>query len=139
MFRKFVYNFQQWMIGRNGMDALNICLLVLYLILAFFSSISGGFMGKYIWNSLALFSIIICFFRMFSKNRSQRYQENLKFLNIWNKVKNKVSIFIRQMKEYETHRFFTCKSCGQVIRVPKGKNKICITCPKCKNEFIKKT
>ena len=37
------------------------------------------------------------------------------------------------------HRYFTCPRCHQTVRVPRGKGKIAITCPKCKEKFTKKT
>lgn len=135
MFRTFMQRFQQWMIGRNGNDALNLFLLIMYVLVSFLGSLTRF----YILNSLAFLCLIFCIFRMFSKNTSQRYQENAKFLTWWNKIKGKCSIWVKRGKEHKTHSYFTCKSCGQTIRVPKGKGKICITCPKCKNEFIKKT
>ena len=37
------------------------------------------------------------------------------------------------------HRYFTCKQCKTICRVPVGKGKIIITCPKCGHQFIKKS
>ena len=50
----------------------------------------------------------------------------------------------RAKKAYEKeqkkiYKFYTCGQCGQKVRVPKGKGKIEITCPKCRNTFIKRT
>ncbi|MCR4675383.1 MAG: hypothetical protein K5675_10245 [Lachnospiraceae bacterium] len=42
-------------------------------------------------------------------------------------------------EQKKIYKFYTCSSCGQKVRVPKGKGKIEITCPKCKNTFIKRT
>ena len=36
-------------------------------------------------------------------------------------------------------KFFKCPACRQKIRVPRGKGKIEITCPRCGDRFIKKT
>ena len=33
----------------------------------------------------------------------------------------------------------TCPKCKQQVRVPRGKGKIAITCPQCREKFIKKT
>ncbi len=43
----------------------------------------------------------------------------------------------RQDKRY--YRFYNCPNCNQKVRVPKGRGKIEITCPKCHTSFIRKT
>ena len=65
-------------------------------------------------------------FRMFSRNLNARAAENRRYCAIIHRRK-------------ATHRIFKCPNCAQKIRVPKGKGKICIKCPKCRIEFIKKT
>ena len=45
----------------------------------------------------------------------------------------------KRWAQRSTYRFFKCPQCKQTVRVPKGRGKICITCPKCKTEFIKKS
>ena len=32
-----------------------------------------------------------------------------------------------------------CPGCGNTLRVPKGKGKLYVTCPRCGERFIKKT
>ena len=56
-----------------------------------------------------------------------RYQENRRFLLLLDRVKDR------------QHRYFDCPKCRQPVRVPRGKGKIAITCPKCKEKFIRKT
>jgi V/A-type H+-transporting ATPase subunit E len=51
------------------------------------------------------------------------------------KIKKKQE-YARQLKDY---RFFKCPTCQQKVRVPKGKGKIKIHCPRCHNDFIKKS
>ena len=127
--------FQRFMAGRYGVDELskflNIVLLVL-LILSIF--IRSG-----ILYLLALGILIYSYFRMFSRNISKRYEENQKFVNFryrsvvkWNNFKKRFA----QRKEY---RFYHCPQCKQMVRVPRGRGKICITCPKCRTEFVKKS
>ena len=43
-----------------------------------------------------------------------------------------------RLKDRE-HRYFDCPKCRQLVRVPRGKGKIAITCPRCREKFVKKT
>ncbi|MFR9190485.1 MAG: hypothetical protein ACLVL7_09865 [Anaerotruncus massiliensis (ex Togo et al. 2019)] len=43
------------------------------------------------------------------------------------------------LRDARTHRRFRCPSCGQKVRVPRGKGRICITCPRCRVEFVRRT
>ena len=73
------------------------------------------------------------------KNISKRYQENNKFLRIWNIIKNKINYVPQRIKSLKDYRYFKCSNCKQTLRVPRGKGKLSITCPKCKNVMIKKS
>ncbi len=126
---------QQFMIGRYGADDMGKFMSACSII----SLLISMFTGWQFFYWLGLFLIIYLYFRMFSKNVSKRYQENQKFLGIRNKVTGKWSIFKKHAAESKTHRFFKCPQCKQKVRVPKGRGKICITCPKCRNEFVKKS
>ena len=57
--------------------------------------------------------------------------------------KNKVLGWFRRGKarwqDRKTHRYFRCPQCRATVRVPRGKGKIRITCPKCKHQFVKKS
>ena len=139
--------FRQFMIGRYGNDDLNMALLVLYVI----ASLLFAFLHWSILLLLCYVGIFIIFFRMFSKNTRKRYQENQKFLKTFGplvgrfkgmgKGKNGYNPYqtYQKPKKEKDHKVFQCGKCGQKIRVPKGKGKIVITCPKCKQEFIKRT
>jgi len=126
---------QRFMAGRYGADQLGQVIMGISLVLLVISMFSR-------WNIfyvLALGLMIYEYYRMMSKKVSKRYEENQKFMNLryravvkWNQKKE----HFRQRKIYH---FYKCPSCKQKIRVPKGKGKICITCPKCKTEFIKKS
>ena len=76
---------------------------------------------------------------MFSRDYNRRYAENQKFLTWQNKVKYKVNNWKRGITDRKTHHIYKCPSCGQKIRVPRGKGKIIVTCPKCRTEFQKKS
>ena len=101
------------------------------------------FRGTMISLVLILFSyfmIVLYFFRCFSRNIYKRQMENQKFLKAWNPVKNYFKFCRLRMKERSgTKKLYRCPKCHQTIRVPKGRGKIAISCPKCRFEFIKKT
>ena len=70
------------------------------------------------------------FFRMFSKNLPRRRAENQKWVNWWWRVRSSSS-GARARHADKEHKYFTCKQCKTICRVPVGKGKIIITCPKC--------
>lgn len=130
---------QRFMSGRYGADelskALNIAVLV-SLVLSMFSRVLSV-LGIFYWVGLAL--IIYSCFRMFSKNVSKRHEENQKFLNFRYQGTVKRNTMKKRWEQRGTYRFYKCPQCSQTVRVPKGKGKICITCPKCRTEFVKKS
>ena len=87
---------------------------------------------------LGLILLIYSYFRVLS-NRSKRYAENLKYLTLQNKVVDWANRYILRFKQRKQYRYFRCPQCGQQLRVPRGRGKISITCPKCHNQFIKKS
>ena len=126
---------QQFMVGRYGADELGRFISVSTLVCLLVSLFTK-------WRILywiGLFLIFYTYFRMFSKNVSKRYQENQKFLTLRYKAVAKWSIKKKHFLERKIYRFYKCPQCKQKVRVPKGRGKICITCPKCRTEFVKKS
>ena len=119
---------RRFMAGRYGTDKLNMAMLGVGLIL----SLVTMFIRRPWWLNLSLtllaYAIMFwCIFRCLSRNTYKRYQENRKYLR-----------FLERIRDRE-HRYYNCPRCRQPVRVPKGKGKIAITCPRCKEKFIKKT
>ncbi|MDD6307673.1 MAG: hypothetical protein PUA75_12210 [Clostridiales bacterium] len=130
---------QRFMMGRYGVDDLGRLLsgtVLGCLVISMFSFLVPV-LAIFYWIGIAL--MIYSFFRMFSRNTSKRYAENQKFLN-WRYQgtvkRNQAKTRFAQRKIY---RFYKCPQCSQKVRVPKGKGRICITCPKCRTEFVKKS
>ncbi len=124
----------RFMMGRYGVDDLGRVTLYISLGLLILSLIF-----RYnILYVLAVLMLVVCYFRMFSKNVSKRYGENQKFLAWKTKVTGRFSAAKRHRADKE-HCYFKCPSCHQTVRVPRGKGKISISCPKCGAEFIKRT
>ena len=118
---------RNFMEGRNGNDRLNIAILSVGLVTSLLSVIF-----KFAPVNLALFLLSYgmmfwAIFRALSRKTYKRYQENRKFMQ-----------FMGRMKDRE-HRYFDCPKCRQMVRVPRGKGKISITCPRCREKFVKKT
>lgn len=47
--------------------------------------------------------------------------------------------FFDKLNKDREHRYFRCPKCGQTVRVPRGRGKINIRCPRCNERFIKNT
>lgn len=124
---------ERFMYGRYGNDEFGKFLWILTIVLYFVSL----FTRSSLLNLLMLVSAIYGLFRMLSKNHQKRYKENVRYLNTKNKFVSKFNRFKSETKQRKTHHIYRCPSCGQKIRIPKGKGRICITCPKCKTEFTK--
>lgn len=103
----------------------------------------AGIGATVFWDLLAdsagAASVGALFLSLFSRNIDKRCQENSRFLLVWNPIKRWFQQQKRRWKERKTHRYYHCPKCKNTLRVPKGIGKICITCPVCRTEFIKKT
>lgn len=126
---------RKFMAGRYGVDQLSIALLIAYLPVSLVTRLSG----IRLLNFLALAILVVCYFRIFSRNIVKRRQENQKFLVKWYPIRNWFNQNIYRIKNRKVHAYFKCPSCSQKVRVPKGKGEIRITCPKCKTGFVKRT
>lgn len=139
-FQKMQNALIRFMYGRNGFDQLNRFLFWVVLIL----DIASIFLARkesVIWSvvSLAVTAAwLLLLFRTFSRNLAKRREENQKFVGWWWKVKNKTAGAKARHADRD-HKYFTCKSCGAICRVPVGKGKIVITCPKCRAQIQAKT
>lgn len=126
---------QRFMMGRYGADDLSKVYLVTTFVMFIISMISGW--NIFYWIGLAL--LIYTYWRMLSKNGTKRYEENQKFVNFRYEMAVKKNNMKKRWAQRSTYRFYKCPQCSQTVRVPKGKGKICITCPKCRTEFVKKS
>ena len=124
---------QRFMMGRYGMDAFSKFLMIVWLILWGIDL----FIDSVILSFLSIGFLIYMYYRIFSRDIQKRYQENVKYLNIKNRVLSKFRSEKNMMVQRKTHHIYKCPTCKQKIRIPKGKGRICITCPKCKTEFTK--
>lgn len=125
------------MYGRYGVDQLGRAMLIFALVLCVLSLFVPRRLSGIIYY-ISLILIILMYIRMFSKNIQKRYQENNKYLSL------KASFLRKFQREKEIfsqrrfYHFYRCPRCRQRIRIPRGKGRIEIRCPKCSQTFIKK-
>ena len=124
---KLTYSLRRFMEGRYGTDRLNMVILCTGLAASILSGLTKGSGLNVIFWLLSYGLMFWAIFRSLSRNTYKRYQENRKFLQFFDRLKDR------------QHCYFDCPKCRQVVRVPRGKGKISITCPKCREKFIKKT
>ena len=128
--------------GRNGADELNRGLLVLYILLVLlrvplvllfpYTAVSAVF-------SLLLTAVaatILC--RLFSRNLGRRQAENARFLRWW-RPRGAALAAWRGRRMDRDHRYFRCRSCKTLCRVPRGRGRIQITCPRCRSTMVRRS
>lgn len=132
MLQRFSEGLRRFMYGRYGLDQLNSFLLIGAVAL----SVAGMILTRFgavcavigaVVNLLSYGLLIWYLFRSMSRNLEARALENRRFLQ------RKARLTDRR------NRYYRCPNCKQLVRVPKGRGKICIKCPKCSEKFIRKT
>lgn len=121
--------------GRYGMDGLSGFLIGAGLAAA----VLNAFFRSYILTILSWGFIIFAYSRIFSKNRGRCIAQNLWFYNRTKTVRDFWHKESSRMRIRRTHHIYTCKKCGQKIKIPRGKGRIIVTCPRCRNEFPKRS
>ena len=125
---RFFGALSRFMAGRYGSDKLNMWILGLGVICA----VSSLFLtrvpvARLVLSTLSYVLMFVAIFRSLSRNTYKRYRENRRFLMLLDRIKDR------------QHKYYNCPRCRQPVRVPRGKGKIAITCPKCRERFVRKT
>ena len=121
MFKKLGDGLRRFMYGRYGMDALGYAIAGTGFVLLLVGMFVPGL------NFLSLAFLIWFIFRSYSRNIAKRRQENGRFLRLIAPIRDR------------KNKYFRCPQCRQTVRVPRGKGKLAITCPKCGRRFEKKS
>ena len=132
----------RFMYGRNGMDQLNRALFWAYVILWMVEIVARAALKSRMVTGFfqgAMFVLMIFLvYRTFSRDLSRRRAENQRWVNFaWGLKSRRKNAAARRADR--DHRYFTCKNCKTICRVPVGKGKIVITCPKCGAQINAKT
>ena len=139
MFRNFLqnlaYRLQGFMYGRYGMD--DFSRFLSWVAFAIF--IINLFVNSVILYILGLATLIFSTYRCYSKNIYKRQKERNFYIKYKTKITGWFKIRKRIFAERKVNKYFKCPTCKAYLHVPKGRGKIIITCPKCKNEITRKT
>ena len=129
--RMLLYNFKR---GRYGNDFLNFTLLIISLIFWMINIFLQNVALSFLINCL----LIYCTYRSLSKNIWTRQKENNRFLEATKDIRTNYKVV--KMNFYDKKsKYFICPNCKQIVKVPKGKGKIEISCPRCRNKFDRKS
>ena len=130
--RDKIYRFMQ---GRYGTDDFYKFLFWVALI----GIVINWFFKSQLLSFAVTLILVYAMYRVLSKNHSARYTENKRYLQATAKIRYWFDQQKKLMEERKYHHIYTCPKCRQKIRIPKGKGKIMIRCPKCHYEFQKRS
>ena len=130
--RAKIYRFMQ---GRYGTDDFYKFLFWVALI----GIVINWFFKSQLLSFAVTLILVYAMYRVLSKNHSARYAENQRYLQVTAKIRYWFDQQKKLMEERKYHHIYTCPKCRQKIRIPKGKGKIMIRCPKCHHEFQKRS
>lgn len=124
---KFSYSLRRFMEGRYGNDKLNNAILGAALVMVILALFISNPLVNLLTHAVSYALMFWAISRSLSRNTYKRYQENRKFLKFFDRIQDR------------SHRYYDCPKCRQTVRVPRGKGKIAITCPRCKEKFVRKS
>lgn len=132
--------FNKFMQGRYGVDSfarftMGIALASIVISIFF----PGGNRIGALFDTIGLLILLYTYYRMLSRDIQKRYAENDKYLAVTAKFRQRFNRSKSMMEQRKTHHIYSCPGCGQKIRIPRGKGKIEIECPKCHTKFIKRS
>ena len=129
---------QQFMYGRYGYDQLGRALIFAALL----CMVLGMLLPRAVYPLFLLAqyaALIWCIFRFLSRNIYKRQRENAWYLRKEQAVRRWFRSLKDRWQQRKEYKFFRCPSCHALLRVPKGKGKLLLTCRKCGNRFEGKT
>lgn len=123
-----------FMLGRNGVDHLNKFLFRTAAVIAALNLLLLRQIG-----SVPFLIAGYALFRTLSRNLPMRQAEDVLVLEKCRRVKAILSGAVQRAKQRRDYRFFSCPGCRSYLRVPRGKGRIQVTCPRCGHRFDRKS
>ena len=123
-----------FMLGRNGVDHLNKLLFRTAAVIAALNLLLLRQIG-----SVPFLIAGYALFRTLSRNLPMRQAEDVLVLEKCRRVKAILSGAVQRAKQRRDYRFFSCPGCRSYLRVPRGKGRIQVTCPRCGHRFDRRS
>ena len=123
-----------FMLGRNGVAYFN---KHLFRTAAAIAALDLLFLRR-----IGLVPVLIAgyaLFRTLSRNLPARQAEDLLVRGKYSRVKANLSGAVQRAKQSRDYRFFSCPGCRSCLRVPRGKGRIQVTCPRCGHRFDRRS
>lgn len=127
--------FYQFMKGRNGVDDYSRAISIIAVVLSLFNI----WLKSSVVSGITIAILAYALYRSFSKDLTKRSKENAKYLRDTGAIRKPFKKLKRHLFGENGYKYFTCKTCKTELRVPKGKGKIKVRCPKCKEEMETKS
>ena len=121
--------------GRYGVDQFSVFLSKAALVMMLLSIIDAlSFL-----YSFGLVFLLYSIFRMMSRKFDKRRAENSAYLQLNYRFHVAMSEHKTRMQSREDYKYFKCKKCGKLLRVPRGRGKLNVTCPQCGHKMVQKS
>ena len=133
----FKERIRRFMIGRYGFDSYSKFLLIAALVFVMLSSFNQRHFIGVVFYFIGWGSMIYSLYRTLSRDRSKRALENQQYLNKSAGIRRKFQNLPNDIQQRKMYHIYKCPKCKQKIRIPRGKGRIEIRCPKCGETFIK--
>lgn len=130
----FKYGMMRFMSGRYGTDELNWTLIVAALIIDILAEIYRSTILMILSEAL----LVWCIYRSFSKRIYDRQKENYWFMDKTRVIRLGWKAFWKNRRDKQYH-YYLCPKCHQMVRVPRHRGKIEITCPRCAEKFTRRS
>ncbi len=128
------------MYGRNGYDAYSQFLLLAAIVLVVASMLFSRLPAVALLLQMGEYAVLVyCVFRVLSRNVLKRQQENARYYERRQRFLRWARGLKDRWQQRKEYKFFRCPSCHALLRVPRGKGRLQLTCRKCGNRFERKT
>ena len=129
------YRLRQFLDKCYGFDLLGYLLLGACVLLTMLSRLFDVVLPS-LFASIALVWAVS---RAFSHNIHNRWEENQRLLKLLPNLRRALSDSMLRHQQRRDCKFFRCPGCHNRLRLPRGKGRIQITCPRCGQRFGGKT